>query len=122
MSHYADFNDEGLYFKSFEDMKPEHIDAVSQVISHTSTDANGNTIRDHTFKLHDKIKALDSLSKHLGLFKDKDGHDGPNIQVFTGITIINSKKDKDKVIDIPVVSAQLPPVEEREKEAPEVSR
>ena len=88
--HFASFNDEGLEFKSLEDLEDYQEAAIHSIESRTTTDDQGNTIRDHKYKLHDKIKALDLLGKHLGMYRETKEDAGKTINVFNGLTIINS--------------------------------
>ena len=96
MGHFAHFNDEGIEFKSLEDLEDYQAAAIHSVESKTTTDERGNTIREHKFKLHDKIKALDLLAKHLGGYQDKDKDGSKTINVFNGLTIINSNHPAEK--------------------------
>jgi len=49
--HFASFNDEGLEFKSLEDLEDYQEAAIASIKSRTTTDDKGNTIRDHEYKL-----------------------------------------------------------------------
>jgi len=69
MARFANL-DEGLPRFDFSDLTPDEMAAVSEITVDTRREAgeDGDTIDKVRFKLHDKKGALDSLSRHLGLF------------------------------------------------------
>jgi phage terminase small subunit len=59
-------------------------DETAAAVAEISQTAQGGL----KIKLHDKKSALDSIGRHLGMFKDKtelSGPDGSPIQVITGV-------------------------------------
>ena len=67
MKHYAKFGPDGVQLTDSEELTDDQLAAISEV-SETET-KDGGTKR---FKLHDKLKALELLGRHLGIFeKDK---------------------------------------------------
>lgn len=66
IGNYLSYNDSGVNLVPSDDIKPEHLSCISEV-SQTVTESGG-TVK---FKMHDKKGALDSLSRHLGIFNDK---------------------------------------------------
>lgn len=65
MRDFADFGPHGVKLKELAAMSEDAARCVAEVSESTSKD--GGSIR---FKLHDKKGALDSIAKHLGMFKD----------------------------------------------------
>ena len=65
MGMFVEWGENGVTLKASADLPPELRAAVAEV-SETTTE-HGGTVR---FKLHDKKGALDSLARHLGMFKD----------------------------------------------------
>jgi len=76
MDNFAEWGEGGVNLKSSKDMDTNATACVSEV-SQTIT-KDGGAIR---FKLHDKVKALDLLGKHLSLFNDKVEHGNITIEV-----------------------------------------
>ena len=68
MGMFVEWSESGVTLKASSDLPPELRAAVAEV-SQTSTE-RGGTVR---FKLHDKKGALDSVARHLGMFKDNLG-------------------------------------------------
>lgn len=69
ITNYVTFNESGVRIKESSDLSPAQaaaIQEVSEVINQ-----NGGTTK---FKLHDKVKALELLGKHLKLFSDRVEH------------------------------------------------
>lgn len=62
MSDYVSFGPDGVTVKDLDYLTPDQIAAIAEV-SETKTQGGGSV----RFKLHDKLRALDALSKHLGL-------------------------------------------------------
>lgn|GEM_PF-3981158 len=75
-----------MTFINSDKLTPDQTAAVAEVIQ-TET-VNGRNLR---IKLGDKISALNSLARHLGMFKDKSEHSG-------GVTVLRveaiEKKDE----------------------------
>ena len=65
----CDWNEEGkLTLKSKENMGPEGLASLNMIQSVDSFDKDGNIqSTKNSFKMNDKLKALELLSKHLGL-------------------------------------------------------
>jgi len=63
MRHFSEWGPNGVKLRNSEELTPEQAACVAEV-SQTITE-NGGTIK---FKLHNKIDALNSLAKHLGMF------------------------------------------------------
>lgn len=114
---FVQFNDEGLEFRDLEALDDSQAAAIHSVESRTTTDDKGNTIREHRFKLHDKIKALDLLAKHLGGYQDKGNEGNKTINVFNGLTIINSSPPPS--IDPPGKEPQVVEIEGESVEKPQ---
>ena len=62
---FFDWGPDGITVKGKADLTPEQQAAVAEVSQTTTKD--GGTVK---IKLHDKRGALDSLARHLGMFKD----------------------------------------------------
>ena len=71
MAKFAEWGPDGVTLKDSEELDPDDARCVAE-LGETRT-KDGGSVR---FKLHDKKGALDSLARHLGLFKDKPGADG----------------------------------------------
>ena len=65
---YVEFGPEGVKFKN----KDEVDSALISEISETDTESGGKKKK---IKLHDKMKALELLGKHLGMFSEKQVHE-----------------------------------------------
>ena len=63
----ADWNSRGMTIRPATELVPDQTAAIQEVVL-TPTKDGGISIR---IKLHDKIRALDSLARHLGMFIDK---------------------------------------------------
>ena len=71
MKRVARFGPDGISLLPQEEIAPDDSACIAELGETRNKD--GGSIR---FKLHDKKGALDSLARHLGLFKDKPGLDG----------------------------------------------
>ena len=71
MSEFVKWDKDGVTLINSDKLTPDQTAAVVEVIQ-TET-VNGRNVR---IKLGDKIGALNSLARHLGLFKDKTEHSG----------------------------------------------
>lgn len=58
---------DGVILKDSESMRPEDIALVAEVSETKGTDKGGGSMK---VKLHDKMKALELLGKHLGIFQE----------------------------------------------------
>lgn len=79
MKTFGTWNDSGVSWKQSSEITDEQAYAVAEV-SQIMNEYGGTT----KFKLHDKVKALEMLARHLGLFVDKvevTGHNGGPIEV-----------------------------------------
>lgn len=72
MRDFAAWGSTGVSLLDSAALTPEQAAAVAEVGETRGTDKGGGALR---FKLHDKKGALDSLAKHLGLFKDESALD-----------------------------------------------
>ncbi len=63
---YLSFSKDGIVLKDSSQLTREQMSMISEIMQ-TKTE-NGANIR---FKLHDKLSALNSLAKHLGMFPSK---------------------------------------------------
>lgn len=82
---YVDFTPTGFALKNKEDMP------TTAVIAEVSNSAHGVK-----FKMHDKMRSLESLAKVLGLFKEKleiTGKDGEPIQIESPLDVLSAKLD-----------------------------
>jgi phage terminase small subunit len=66
MEDYLEFDDAGVRLKASTELGTKKMAAISEVGEVTTE--HGKTIK---FKLHDKIRALENLGEHLGLFPKK---------------------------------------------------
>jgi phage terminase small subunit len=71
MRRFASVDKDGVTLKDSEEWTDDDAAAVAELAESTSKD--GGSIR---FKLHSKVAALDSLAKHLGMFKESEGDQG----------------------------------------------
>jgi phage terminase small subunit len=76
MDRFMSWNAGRVSLKASEDLTPDEVAAVAE-ISQTVTEAGG-TLR---LKLHEKKGALDSLAKHLGLFKTASAEEVPTLKI-----------------------------------------
>ena len=72
MKDYVEFGPPGVTLEELSEMTDDQSRAISQV-SHNFNAEGGGSVN---FKLHDKLKALDLIGKHLGMFKEKVEHSG----------------------------------------------
>ncbi len=66
ITDYSSWTNEGVVIKNSDELSPELKSAVAEVIHTQSRDRSGVRL-----KMHDKMGALDSLGKHLGMFTEK---------------------------------------------------
>ena len=71
MKVYSRWGPGGVTLKDSDELTEEEAAAVSEVSQATSK--YGSNVK---FKLHDKVKALDSIAKTLGMFVEKHEHSG----------------------------------------------
>ena len=81
MRRFASVGPGGVALVDSEDWTDDDAAAVAELAESTSKD--GGSIR---FKLHSKVAALDSLAKHLGMFKESDGETGAKHLHLHGLT------------------------------------
>lgn len=70
ISDVAEIKDNCLVVKNLEDVPPEHRGAIAE-ISEVVSPRGGKRIK---VKMYDKLKALNDLGKHLGMFRDDSLH------------------------------------------------
>ena len=78
MGNYVTIGADGLPFADFTKVTPDQMAAVQEIhieqSSRTETNADGETeavpVRKIRFKLADKRQALETIGRHLGMFKD----------------------------------------------------
>lgn len=86
MADYMTMQD-GLAYVDFTGLTREQAAAIGELRTEETRTGRGDAARDVTkltFKLHDKISALEKLGRHLGLFREKievTGKDGGAIEV-----------------------------------------
>lgn len=65
MGSVAKWSPSGVVFKDSETLTPEQLGSVASVEETTTKDGGSMKVRQH-----DKVKALELLGKHVGMFKD----------------------------------------------------
>lgn len=83
MAQFAEWNGKGVTLLDSHDLGPTLTRCVAEVSQ--SVTQHGGTIR---FKLHDKIKALELLGKHLGMFTDR-----LDVTVDGGVLVVPGKAE-----------------------------
>lgn len=81
MQDYMRAGPDGDPYLDFSDLTRDQAAALAEVTVEDFKDGRGEDARDVRrvkFKLHDKRAALVDLGKHLGMFKDRVEHTGPN--------------------------------------------
>jgi len=74
MANYMKVGDDGDPYLDFSEVSPEQAAALAEVVVEDFKDGRGDDARDVRrvkFKLHNKIAALDSIAKHLGMFDER---------------------------------------------------
>ncbi len=74
MGNYLDFGDDGQVRLDFSDLTPEELAVISEITQSVHTEGKGDDAKTVTrikFKLHNKLSALDSMARHLGMYNDK---------------------------------------------------
>lgn len=66
MKNVASWNESGVRFKPSEDLSDDDAASVQEV--HESTNQHGGSLK---IKQYDKLKALELLGRHMGMFTDK---------------------------------------------------
>lgn len=74
-SDYFTWGPNGVSIKPSSELTPDQLAVVAEVQETRSRGAGENTIK---VKLSDKQSALEKLGRHLGMFKEKVEHSGPN--------------------------------------------
>lgn len=83
MRRFAEFKDGTLKITDSEDLTEDESPAISELSmseSESTTDTGSSSSRTRKVKLHDKVKALENLSKHLGLL-DPDPTKTPPVTI-----------------------------------------
>lgn len=75
MRNVAEWNAGGVDFKDSSTLSDDVAAAVSEVSSDTTRSKDGVTVK-HKIKLHDKMRALEMLSRHLNLFAPDSAQGG----------------------------------------------
>lgn len=70
MKDFAGWNSKAVDFKDSEKLENEQTAAISSISQNVNKDGNVNI----GMKLHDKTKALELLSRHMGMLNDKLDH------------------------------------------------
>ena len=78
---------DGVTLTSSRDLSDDEAALVAEASETTS--ANGGSIK---MKMNDKMKALELLGKHLGMFTDKVEHSGSILNPFDGLTTEQLRK------------------------------
>jgi len=82
-----------LDFTNADDVK---LAAVSEITQDTYTEGRGDdaeTVKKTKFKLHDKVRALQHLGNHLGLFRENPGGDDCPMPVKIEIAVMDGRKE-----------------------------
>jgi len=82
-----------LDFSRADDAK---LAAVSEITQDTYTEGRGDdavTVKKTKFKLHDKVKALQHLGNHLGLFRENPGGEDCPMPVKIEIAVVDGRKE-----------------------------
>jgi len=87
-SSFGSFQKDWLTKKEFEDLSAEELACISEIRTETIQVDKNVTKEVVKFKLHDKQRALENLSKLLGYNEQTEGDSTTNIQ----INIINPNK------------------------------
>ena len=69
---YVSFGIEGVALRDSSELTEDQARCISEV----SETVNAQGVRQIKFKLHDKIRALENLARHLGLLVEKHEHSG----------------------------------------------
>lgn len=81
MGHYLMATSGGDPFFAYDGLTDDQKAALAEVTVEDFKEGRGEDARDVRrikFKLHDKLSALEKLGKHLGMFKEKIEHSGPD--------------------------------------------
>ena len=79
ISDYVTWDDTGIKLKKDVSITEEQKAAISEIVETRS----GKITTSRKFKLHDKQKALDSLGRHLGIFKEEDKKVSDNVYFYS---------------------------------------
>lgn len=78
LTDFYDSENGQIRVKSFEDLNDDQKASIQNLIIEESSDGKKKLVK---IKLHDKVRALDSIAKHLGLFEKDNYQKKPNINV-----------------------------------------
>lgn len=70
MTDFVDYTDSELTLKSSEEVDSSALESISFDTTYSGSGEYTNTTTKKKIKLHDKLKALEILSKYTGLYKD----------------------------------------------------
>jgi len=95
MTDIVDFKDGMVSIKNFNKLSPAQCGCIKKfkcvTINQLNADGKPTPVEKVEIELHDKIKALDSLARHLGMFDGKTGADGEG-QIIYNITLLGEGK------------------------------
>ena len=80
MEDFVEFGPDGVKLKDSEELSREQLAAVAQVSEHTGKETSSTQ-----FRLHDKLKALELLGRHQGLFNELNIGGTGEVQVSVNI-------------------------------------
>lgn len=83
MRNYLRFDDKGQVYLDWANMPETATKAIAEITQEEyveGKDEDARVIRKTKFKLHDKVRALENLGKHLGLFPKEPSGGTPPVQ------------------------------------------
>ncbi len=86
----------GISLRDSDDLDEDTAAAIAEV---------SQTKEGFKFKMHDKKGALESIGRHLGMFKDKVEHSGPN-----GAPLLEKETDEQLIARMQVIQQKFPGV------------
>lgn len=89
-NNLQDYIDEGNTIKDLKTIPRDHAASVES-IKIIETVWDGGTKTATTFKLHDKVSALEKLGRHLGIFEKDNEQNKPDLNVNFTETVISKK-------------------------------
>ena len=104
MGEFATWGPNGLRLRDSGELTPDVLAAVAEVGE--TVGEKTNTLR---FKLHDKVKALALLGKHLGMFADRVEHSGRVEHAHAHVLAAASEEDLRALIQAAVADSPALP-------------